>query len=361
MTTKTMETNVTPFSVLDYTKEWKRWNRFFNIMNELEAEPSVGHTLRQLVWKKNKSTLWYYPAVEKKYDVPLFFVYSLFNKPFILDLNPGSSIIEGLTKRGYDVYLLDWGTPGYEDKGTSLDDYIVDYLQKSVRRALRHSGAEEISVIGYCLGGTIASIYAAIDDEPIKNLIVATVPIDFSVQSAPDKWVEAIKNGDYNIDRLVEVYGNMPPAFVNAMFRSISAPVYLTPYVQLLTKAYDDKFVERWRRFNKWTKEHVPFTGEAFKQLSNDLGRDNKLVKGELTIRGKKVDLAKIKADLLVVSSKYDHLIPEEQSLPIMDLVASKDKTYQLVEAGHVSLALSGKFPVLLDEWLTKRSNSISK
>ncbi|MEB1807009.1 MAG: alpha/beta fold hydrolase [Bacillaceae bacterium] len=361
MTTKTRERNTVPFPTFDMVKEWKRWSRFMNIMTEMESDPKVGHTPRQAVWKKNKSTLWYYPAVEKKYDVPLFFVYSLFNKPFILDLNPGSSIIEGLTKLGYDVYLLDWGTPGYEDKGISLDDYILDYLQKGVRRALRHSGAEEISVIGYCLGGTIASIYAAIAEEPIKNLIVATVPIDFSVQSAPDKWVEGMRKGDYNVDRLIEVYGNMPPAFVNAMFRSISAPVYFTPYVQLLTKAHDDRFVERWRRLDKWTKEHVPFTGEAFKQLANDLGRDNKLVKGELTIRGKKVDLANIKADLLVVTSKYDHLIPEEQSLPMMELVSSEDKTYKLVEAGHVSLALSGKFPVLLDEWLTERSNLIAK
>lgn len=351
------EKDSTPFTPYDIQKEWKRWARFINIMNENEPEPKVGNTPKQLIWKKNKSTLWYYPAVEKKYDIPLFFIYSLFNKPFILDLNPGSSIIEGLTKQGYDVYLLDWGTPGYEDKDISLDDYITDYLQKGVRRALRHSGAEEITIIGYCLGGTIASIYASIAEEPIRNLIIATVPIDFSVQAAPDKWVEGIRNGDFNIDRLFEVYGNLPPAFVNAMFRSISAPVYFTPYVSLLARANDEKFVERWRRLDKWTKEHVPFTGAAFKQLSNDLGRHNKLVKGELMVRGKKINLANIKANLLVVSSKYDHLIPEAQSLPIVDLVSSDDKTYKVVEAGHVSLAISGKFPAVLDEWLTSRSN----
>jgi polyhydroxyalkanoate synthase subunit PhaC len=190
---------------------------------------------------------------------------------------------------------------------------------------------------------------------------MATVPIDFGVTAGPDKWAEAMKNGDYNIDRLIDVYGNMPPAFVNAMFRSISSPVYFTPYVKLLSRAHDKKFVEKWRRLDKWTKEHVPFTGEAFRQLTNDLSRDNKLVTGELTIRGKKAHLSNIEANLLVISASSDHLIPEAQSLPIMDLVSSEDKTYELVEAGHVSLALSGKFPILLNQWLKSRSKELAK
>jgi polyhydroxyalkanoate synthase len=320
----------------------------------------VDHTPRYEVWKKNKSVLWHYPAVEKKYDIPIFIIYSLFNKPFILDLNPGTSIIESLTKSGYDVYLLDWGTPGYEDNGISIEDYIVDYLQKGVRRALRHSGADEISILGYCLGGTIAAMYTAIADEPIKNIIVATVPIDFSVTTAPDKWADAMKNGTYNIDRLLEVYGNIPSSFVNAMFRSVSAPVYFTPYIKLLSRAHDKKYVDKWRRLDKWTKEHVPFAGEAFKQLTSDLVQDNKLVKGEFTIKGKNVDLANITANLYVISASYDHLIPEKQSLPIMELVSSEDKTYKPVQAGHVSLVLGRKFPVLLDEWLSSRSHVAS-
>lgn len=343
------------FSSDYFQKEWKRWDRFFNIINE--SDPTVGETPKHAIWKKNKSTLWHYPAVEKKHKVPLFLVYSLFNKPFILDLSPGSSTIEGLTQLGYDVYLLDWGEPGYEDKNISLEDYIVDYLQKAVRRAIRHSGAEEISLLGYCLGGTIAAIYTAIAEEPIKNLVVATVPIDFSVDYIPDQWSNALKNGKIDIGRFIDVYGLVPPQYVDTMFRSISAPFYISPYVSLFHRAFDDKFVEQWRKMDKWTKGHVPFTGAAFKQLTNDLARDNKLVKGEMTVRGKKVDLANVKANLMIVVSKNDHLIPEEQSLPLLELVSSEDKGYELVSAGHVSLALSKKFPLLLNDWLLSRSS----
>lgn len=352
-----MVTETVNKETLDYfEKETTRWNQFFNAINSPELSTEL--TPRTAVWKKNKATLWYYAAGEKKYAIPVFFVYSLINRPHILDFAPGASVIETLVNSGYDVYLLDWGIAGYEDKDISLEDYIVDYIQKGVRRALRHSGADEISVVGYCLGGTLAAMYAAIADEPIRNLIVATIPIDYSAENnIPDKWADAIKDGTINMDRFIDVYGVIPPSYVEGMFRATTSPVYFSPYVNLLNRAHDKRSVEKWQRMNQWTTGHVPFTGAAFKQMINDLLKENKLIKGEFTVRGKKVDLGKIEQNLLVVTSKNDYLVSEAQSLPMMDLVSSKDKTYLLVEAGHVSLAISGKFGGIVDKWLCERSN----
>ncbi|MEH7275150.1 alpha/beta fold hydrolase [Neobacillus vireti] len=339
---------------LDYEKDMRRWKHVGKVLSE--PEPKVGHTIRTEVWRKNKSILWHYPAKQKKYGIPLFFVYSLFNKPYILDIAPKVSVMEGLTNRGYDVYLLDWGTPGYEDKNIGLDTYIQKYLRQAVRRAIRHSGADELTLVGYCLGGTIASIYASIAEEPIKNLIAATVPIDFSTMVGPDKWAEGLRNGDINIDRFIEVYGNVPSSYVEAIFQAVTTPIYFSHYASLLNRADDEKYVDKWRRMNKWTSDHVSFAGEAFKQLINDLFIENKLVKGELIIENKTADLKNIKSNLLVISSSKDQLVLEAQSLPIMDLVSSKDKTYKIVEAGHVSLALTGLFAIVIDEWASTRS-----
>ncbi|WP_253701355.1 alpha/beta fold hydrolase [Bacillus sp. FJAT-29814] len=352
MATKTSNQTILP--TFNYEKELERWTEFANAI--MGPELSTNHTPRKRVWVKNKATLWHYAPAEKKYDIPVFMIYSLFNQPSILDFAPGSSVIEGLVNNGYDVYLLDWGIAGYEDKDMNIEDYIADYIPKAVKRALRHSRAEEVSVIGYCLGGTFAMMYAAIAEEPIRNLIVATVPIDFSVSMLPDKWEEELKESGYNADRLIEVFGVIPPAYVEAMFRSVTAPIYNSPYVTLLTRANDERFVEKWKRMNKWNSGHVPLTGGAFRQMNTDFFKENKLVKGEFTIHGQKVDLGKITANLLVVSSKNDTLIPECQSLPLMDLVSSQDKTYLSVEAGHVSLAMTGKLNGILEDWLGEHS-----
>ena len=283
-----------------------------------EPKPDIEPTPREIVWKKNKSTLWFHPAKEKKYKIPLFFVYSLLNKSYILDIGKGSSVVGGLTELGYDVYLLDWGSPSYEDRDLSLDNYVIDYLEASVKRALRHSGVNEISLIGYCLGGTLAAILASITDLPIKNLVLSTIPVDFSIGIVPDKWLEALQNGQLSFDHVADVYGVIPEEIMYAMFRGLS-PIYISPMVNLITRANDEDFVEKWRRMDKWTKDTSSFSGAAFKQLFNDLFKENKLIKGELMIGGKRVDLSNIKSPLFVLSTSRDTLVLEQQSLPIME------------------------------------------
>jgi hypothetical protein len=76
----------------------------------------------------------------------------LFNKPYILDIAPKASVIEGLTDRGYDVYLLDWGTPGYEDKNIGLDTYIQKYEQQLACYSPFWRGSASSVIIS---GGTI--------------------------------------------------------------------------------------------------------------------------------------------------------------------------------------------------------------
>lgn len=101
----------------------------------------------------------------------------------------------------------------------------------------------------------------------------------------------------------------------------------------------------------------VTFSGACFKQMFNELYKENKLVKGELKIGGYDVDLRKINCSVLVLTSTRDELVLESQVLPIMDLITSEDKTYQLVEAGHVSLCLTGQFAYEIAPWLSTRSN----
>ncbi|WP_236712641.1 alpha/beta fold hydrolase [Peribacillus muralis] len=334
-----------------------KWKHFLDIPNQ--PMPEMGLTPKIQVWKKNKSTLWHYPSAQKKYAVPVFLIYSLINTPLILDLSPGNSLIESFVNEGFDVYLLDFGSPGFEDGEISIDDYIVDYVQNGVKRALRHSGASEITVMGFCLGGTISAIYAAIADEPIKNLILSVTPIDFSSSQFFDQWQEALKEGTADFDDTIDIYQTIPASAVKYGIRLITSPVYLSPYLSLLNQADDEKYVQNWRRFNAWTNGHVPLSGAAAKQITKDLLIENRLVKGKFKVRGKKAKLSRIDANVLVVASKYDRLVPQEMIYPIMEQLTCKDKTYKVLESGHASKQYSGSLPSYLKEWLPERSSPI--
>lgn len=108
-------------------------------------------------------------------------VYALILRPYILDLVPGNSFVEYLVEKGFDVYMLDWGIPGNEDKHLSFEDYVLDYMPEAVEQVLTNSHAEELTLFGYCQSGTISAIYASLlPDKPLKNLVLLTTPIDFA-------------------------------------------------------------------------------------------------------------------------------------------------------------------------------------
>ncbi|PGT91172.1 alpha/beta fold hydrolase [Bacillus sp. AFS040349] len=341
----------------DLDQEIKRWKTFFGVWSS--PEPKVGATPRETVWKKNKATLWYYAPAEKKYKVPLFLVYSLVNQPFILDMAPGNSAIENFTRKGFEVYLLDFGIPGYEDKDITASDYVVDYIQKGVRRALRHSGAEEVTIIGYCLGGTLATMYATIADEPIRNLILNVSPIDFETVPFFEELANASKEGKLDVSELLDTTGLISGNSMKAAMRMVTNPIYFSPYLSLLNKAYDDEYVKKWKRLKKWTDGHIPFTGAAMRELMQELGKENKLINGGLMIHGKEANLANITANLLVISTDFDRLVLKEQNIRVIDFVSSKDKTFKLENGGHTTRANDKDLPPFLANWLPQRSDPI--
>jgi polyhydroxyalkanoate synthase len=102
----------------------------------LEAsEIETGRTPREIVWQGGKTRLYRYrSAAEKRFPVPVLLVYALILRPYILDLVPGNSLVEYLVNEGFDVYLLDWGVPGEEDRNLSFENYVLDYVPGAVER-----------------------------------------------------------------------------------------------------------------------------------------------------------------------------------------------------------------------------------
>ncbi|WP_243290737.1 class III poly(R)-hydroxyalkanoic acid synthase subunit PhaC [Bacillus sp. FJAT-47783] len=342
-----------------YRKEYRRFKRVTDVLTT-QPEPSVGQTPKEVIWTKNKAKLYrYQPAKEKKYKVPILMIYALINKPYVLDLTPGSSLIEYLTDRGHDVYLLDWGTPGYEDQHMKLDHYILDYIPRAVKKVLSHSNANEISLLGYCMGGTMTSIFAALHDElPIRNLIFLTSPFDFSDAGLYSNWLD---ERYFNIDKMVDTLGIIPPDMIDTGNKMLKPIVnFVGPYVTLADRVENEKFVKNWSLMQKWVNDGIPFPGEAFRQWIREFYQQNKLINDELMIRGYKVELNKIKANILNIAAERDHIATPNQVEPLMNKVSSKDKTYFLMPTGHVSVVVGGaavkKTYPTIEEWLKERS-----
>lgn len=343
----------------DFQKEYKRFSRVSQVLTK-EPEPKVGQTPKQVIWTKNKSKLYHYqPTKPKTNKVPILMIYALINKPYVLDLTPGSSLIEYLTDRGHDVFLIDWGTPGYEDRNMKLDDYILDYIPRAVQKVLRTTEANEITLFGYCMGGTMTSIFAALHpDLPIRNLIFLTSPFDFSEAGLFSNWLD---ERYFNLDKMVDTFGIVPPEAIDLGNKLLKPLVnYIGPYVSLMDRADNEKFIKNWMLMQKWVHDGIPFPGEAYRQWIGDFYQNNKLINDELVIRGQEVRLSNIKANILNLAADRDHIATPQQVEPLLNKVSSKDKTFVVIPAGHVSITVGGaankKTYPTIDKWLIDHS-----
>jgi polyhydroxyalkanoate synthase len=325
-----------------------------------EGDPQVGQTPKSVIWTKNKTKLYrYYSKKQNQLSVPILLIYALINKPYILDLTPGNSLVEYLVDNGFDVYLLDWGTPGLEDSSNKLEDYILDYIPRAVNKVLRTSGKKEISLLGYCMGGTMLSIFASLFTEyPIKNLIFLTSPFDFSDAGS---YKSLLNEQYFNLDKTVDVYKNIPPEMIdfgNKMLKPMAN--FFGPYVSLLDRSDNKDFVKSWKLMQKWLSDGIPFPGEAYRQWIREFYHKNSLIKGELVMRGMLVNLKNITSNVLNISAIHDHIAMPCQVEVLLNYISSKDKTNISIPSGHVSVVFGSKslkitYPTIRN-WLESRS-----
>lgn len=327
------------------------------------TKAAIAQTPKTMVWSLNKAKLFRYnlDRSKQRHRSPLLLVFALMNRPSILDLRPGNSFVEFMVENGYDVYLLDWGCPGIEDKNIKIDDYVLEYLPRAIRKVKEISGSNDFSMLGWCIGAILTTIYAALcPDDGLRNLLLLTAPLDFTNREGLTfaKWTD---ERYFNLDQLLTTYGNMPGEMIDYGAK-VLRPVenFVGTFCKLWDNLEDPRTVAAWQAMHTWVTDIIPMTGAAYRQLISDFYRDNLLIQNRLYIRNQQVDLARIKANLLTVIAVGDHITPSCQSETIMQKVSSQDKQLYRIPGGHIgvmagSAAHRTTWPHI-ETWLASRS-----
>jgi polyhydroxyalkanoate synthase len=316
--------------------------------------PAVGSTPHDVVFRENKwSLLRYRPhaAGSGGADVvtrrsPILLVPSLINRHYVLDLMPGKSFAEYLAKQGYDVFCIDWGTPGDEDRFLTFDDFVDRYIGRALRVTCDRAGAEKAHVLGYCLGGTMTVIHAALHQERIASLALVAAPVRFDDQSLLALWTQI---PTFDVEALVRATGNVPWQIMQMAFQLLRPTLNLAKAVSVLSKSplvreektWDDNFLDGFFALETWGSDNVSFPGEAYLKYIQALYRDNALVRGELSISGRCVRLEDVTVPLLAVTFEHDNIVPHASASDVLTRVASEKKAHLHVPGGHVGAMVS--------------------
>jgi polyhydroxyalkanoate synthase len=343
---------------------------FSEVRNE---DVAIATTPKDEIWRRDKVVLYRYrPLAELKVRTPVLITYGLIGRYTMADLQEDRSLVRNLLKLGVDLYVVDWGNPSRADRWLTVDDYVDDYIAGAVEAVRDNSGADKVSLLGICEGGVFALCYAALYPDIIRNIVLTITPVDFHGDKVENRvghgfinlWTRSLDPTD--IDRLIEAHGNLPGEFMGSVFSLMTPMRTMMKYnLDMLEVMDDQKKFLNFLRMEKWIADRPHHPGEAAKQWLKDLYQDNKLIKNEFELGGRKVDLRNITMPVLNVFAQDDHIIPPATSQALKLCVGSKDYTELALPGGHVGVFVGGKSQGLLGSgianWLGERDDDLTE
>lgn len=321
--------------------------------------PVLGASAKETLISRGTLRLYHYhPMSDEVYRVPILLVMATTNRGYIFDMVPGQSLVEFLLKAGFDVFMIDWEAPRADESHLGLDDYVLDFVPSCVSRVLDETGEPDLTVVGYCFGGVLSLLWAALHPgAPLRNLVTFTTPINFKGMELFQAWSD---KRFFDVDRLIATYGNCPAEMLYSAFDMLRPGARIAGNIRLWDNLWNDEYVKSFRMFDRWATDMLPLAGRYFKETTERLMWDNALYEGHMDVAGRKIDLGKIKAPFMHVVAEHDHIVPYEASRHLVPMIGSADKQEVMLKGGHVSLvaganAIKRLWPQL-DNWLQERS-----
>jgi polyhydroxyalkanoate synthase len=166
----------------------------------------------------NVKLLHYQRKTRPTHREPVLFCYALINRPYLPDLKPEHSVVRQYLHRGFCVYMIDGGVPSYEDRKRTLKDYVCGYMAAIVQFTLRTPGCDKLHLLGYCMGGTMSTLFTAQNPELVSTLTLLATPVDFGGrETLLNVWTD---RNYFDVDALVGSYGDCPPGFCSRALRA---------------------------------------------------------------------------------------------------------------------------------------------
>jgi len=281
----------------------------------------------------------YTPQTEKVQEVPILFIPPWINKYYIVDLSPKNSFVKHMLEQGFQFFMVSWKNPDESMADVKFEDYMLEGPMAAVDVMLDITGADRISPVGYCIGGTLLAMMmaylAAGDDEERKKLGQPTFMVslqDFSevgeiAALIDEPQVEAmemqmLEQGYLGGRTLYNTFNLLQPR------QLIWANVINNYLMGKKPPAFDMLY---------WNADSTRQARDAQAWYTRNTYLENNLVKpGEIEFNGRPLDLGTITGDIYAVAAKTDHIVPWRSAWSIGKLTGGNVR-FTLAAGGHIA------------------------
>ncbi|MGA1799824.1 alpha/beta hydrolase [Sphingomonas sp. 4RDLI-65] len=251
---------------------------------------------------------------------PVVFVPSLINPPDILDHAAETSLLRWIAGQGFHASLVDWGTPGTDDRDLDLAAHVERLLVP-----LLQVFDEPPVVVGYCLGGTLALGAAAI--MPLAGVATIAAPWHFSGYG---EGRPALAATWATVQPAAAMLGLLPMEVLQAGFWQLDPARTIAKYEAFADLAPDSDAARAFVRLEDWANAGAPLPYAAAASLFEDCIANDLPGKGGWVIAGTPIDPLALACPTVEFVSLSDRIVPAATAIGLAD---RRD-----LGAGHVGM-----------------------
>lgn len=272
---------------------------------------------------------------------PLFVIPSLINRHYILDLMEDVSFVRSLQGHGLRPLLLDWGDGARDFATYSLDTYTEQVLLPAFDH-VSDMYAKPVSVLGYCMGGTLAVGLASLIGDRIERLALLGTPWDFDAMPGVAQMIRQQINfvspekARTILGALDQCFGAIPHDLFQYLFAVLAPTQVVQKFARFSQIDPSSHAARKFVAVEDWLSDGQPLPSRVAEAVLIDWYVENQPGWDTWKLCDQTIDPRKIGARTLIVTGQRDHIVPPAVSAPLAHLIG--DGTHLSVPTGHVGM-----------------------
>jgi polyhydroxyalkanoate synthase len=278
----------------------------------------------------------YAPATAEVYQYPLLIVPPFINKYYILDLQAENSFVRFCVEQGLSTFVVSWRNIPPELGQLGWDDYIEKGVLAPLEVIMAIRGADRISALGFCVGGTLLScalaVLAARNESRVASLTLLATMLDFSETGDISVYIdrEFVERSEQDF----RVPGLMPGSKLAATFATLRASDLIWHFV---INNYLKGKPPRAFDLLYWNADGSNLPGRLYTYYLRNMYLENNLrIPGKLQAWGVPLDLGAISVPAYIVATREDHIVPWKSAYASIGLLGGRTE-FVLGASGHIA------------------------
>lgn len=266
----------------------------------------------------------------KNEKAAVFFVPSLINRHYILDLMEGRSLIGHLREQGIRSFVVDWGDPAEAEEGFTLADYI-DRLSAALEVAKSKTSAPLI-LAGYCMGGLLALALAQRHETAFSGLALLATPWDFHAKGFPRVPLDLAHRD--SLENLLSQHPILSGDIIQTLFYSANPWVFARKFAAFSALSEEDS--REFVAIESWVNDNVDMTAPVARECLIGWVQENRPVRGAWQVNGEPILPDGLSLPVFAACPTQDTIVPPRSAEAI--LAAFPEATVCRPISGHVGM-----------------------